>query len=127
MSALVRFHEVVARCLSAFVLAALVQGCAHVYVDEDGSKNILGLLWLKLPAASSQASAGESLRTVSLGLTLTRSEAGSALVLGYSDSTMAFVRNHSLVPVDALLPRRATMPTVVPAEKVDDTKTASDR
>ena len=83
--------------------AALQTGCAHVYVDADGARHIVGLVWLQLPPASAEPNAGEALRTRSLGLTLTLSDAGNALTLGYSDITLAFLRNDSVVTASALL------------------------
>ncbi|HSI59054.1 MAG TPA: hypothetical protein VLA16_15950 [Ideonella sp.] len=84
-------------------MAAWSAGCAHVYVDGQGVRHVIGLVWLSLPPASPERNAAESLRTRSLGLTLTLSEAGSALTLGYSDATMAFLKNDSLVSASALL------------------------
>jgi len=78
-------------------------GCAHVFVGADGSRNVIGLVWLTLPPASAAPTAGEAIRTRSLGLTLTLSEVGSAVTLGYSDATLAFVRNDSVVTAAALL------------------------
>lgn len=81
----------------------LLTGCAHVFVGADGSRNVIGLVWLTLPAASTTPAAAESIRTRSLGLTLTLSEAGNALTLGYSDATLAFVRDNAQVSALALL------------------------
>lgn len=85
----------------AIMLLMALQGCAHTYVDADGARHMLGLVYLTLPTAG--PTAGESLRSQSFGLSLSASEAGSALVLGYSDTTLAFVRNNSLVFSDLLL------------------------
>ena len=93
----------VGAAVAALAAAALLPGCAHVYVDADGARHVIGLVWLKLSPATAEASAGESLRTRSLGLTLTTSEVGSALTLGYSDATLAFLRNDSVVMASALL------------------------
>lgn len=85
----------------AIMLLMALQGCAHTYVDADGARHMLGLVYLTLPPAG--PTSGESLRSQSFGLSLSASEAGSALVLGYSDTTLAFVRNNSLVFSDLLL------------------------
>ena len=47
---------------------------------------------LTLPPAQG-AVAGETLRVQTLGLGWTRAEAGSALVLGYADTTLGFLRD----------------------------------
>lgn len=87
----------------AMTLALLLTGCAHVFVGADGSRNVIGLVWLTLPTASASPAAAEAIRTRSLGLTLTLSEAGNALTLGYSDATLAFVRDNAEVSAVALL------------------------
>lgn len=97
------------RCRYAAALAAgLCAGCAHVYIDADGTRNVVGFVHLQLPPAERAPAAAESLRVRAIGLTLARSGAGSALTLGYSDDTLAFVRNHSCVRLDALALRPRT-------------------
>lgn len=90
-----------AHSLAAVLLA--LQGCAHMWVDADGTRHVVGLVSLSLPSQSSAPTAGESIRSRSIGLSFSASEAGSAFVIGYSDTTFAFVRDHSLVFADALL------------------------
>ncbi len=80
----------------------LLAGCAHVYVDADGTRHVVGFVDLQLPPATGRPTAAESLRSRSFGVSLTRSDVGSAVVLGYSDTTLAFVRNHALLPAAAL-------------------------
>lgn len=87
--------------LAAGLLA--LQGCAHVWVDSDGTRHVVGLVRLSMPPQSLAPTAGESFRSRSVGLSFSASEAGSAFVIGYSDTTFAFVRDHSLVFADALL------------------------
>lgn len=82
-------------------LLALLQGCAHCYVDADGTRHMIGFMALTLPASTDRG--GEAIQSQSIGLSVTRSEAGGAFVLGYSDTTMAFARNNSLVSARSLL------------------------
>jgi hypothetical protein len=89
--------------VAALATLAVLQGCAHSWVDADGTRHVVGLVNLSLPPQSAALTAGESIRSQAIGLSFSASEAGSALVLGYSDTTFAFVRNHSLVFADALL------------------------
>jgi hypothetical protein len=89
--------------LLSCVAALCGSGCAITHTASDGSRHLIGWMWVTLPPVDFQPAA-ETLRTRSLGLSVTRSEAGSALVLGYQDATMGFVRNHSLVPALALRP-----------------------
>jgi hypothetical protein len=79
--------------------ATLLSGCAHVHVDAQGRTHVKGLVWMTLPAPDPQRSAaGQALRVRSLGMALTRSDVASSLVLGWHDSTLAFLYNDSLVP-----------------------------
>lgn len=87
------------RLLAAFALLTLLGGCAHVWIDAEGNRHVIGLVHLTLPPTQPQAAA-ETLRVNTLGLTWTRAEAGSALVLGYGDTTLGFLRNDVCVAPD---------------------------
>jgi hypothetical protein len=89
--------------VAGLVVMSALQGCAHIWVDADGTRHVIGLVSLSLLPPSAAPTAGESIRSQSIGLSFSASEAGSAFVLGYSDTTLAFVRNDSLVFADALL------------------------
>lgn len=86
-------------------------GCAHVQVAADGQTHVLGLVWLTLPAPpvlpfnGLAVSAGQSLRVRTLGLSWLRSEPGSSLVLGWQDSTLAYLLDHRWVDADAVFHR----------------------
>lgn len=84
----------------ALIASGLLTACAHTYVDSDGNRNVIGFVNIKLPANAFPSS--EWLRVQTMGLTLTRSDVGSAIALGYSDNTLAFVRNNSCVQLNAL-------------------------
>jgi hypothetical protein len=99
----VRGTRIVAAALATLATAAALQGCAHSWVDADGTRHVIGLVNLSLPPRDAGPTAGESIRSQAIGLSFSASDAGSAFVLGYSDTTFAFVRNHSLVFADALL------------------------
>ena len=60
---------------------------------------------MTLPPIQIQAAA-ETLRVRTLGLTWTQSDVGSALVLGYGDTTLGFLRNDVCV-----VPYRAHLET----------------
>ncbi|MER2599041.1 MAG: hypothetical protein ABTQ73_05935 [Caldilineales bacterium] len=61
------------------------------------------MVHLQLPAEGTAKPGGEALRSQSFGLSITSSAAGQAVVLGYSDTTLAFVQDNAVVPVSALL------------------------
>lgn len=91
------------------VSCGLLAGCAHVHVDADGQRHIVGFLMLTLPPVVAEPAA-DSIRARTLGLAITQSPLGGGVVLGYSDTTLAVVRNHSLVPRAALVDAQATEP-----------------
>lgn len=74
-------------------------GCAFVWVDANGNRNVVGLMHLTLPPTKTEAAA-ETLRVRTIGLTWTQADAGSALVLGYGDTTLGFLRNDVCVALD---------------------------
>lgn len=82
------------------VLACGLAGCAHTYVAADGSRHVVGLVWLTLPPTASD---GEALRVRALGLSAVRTPAGAALVLGYGENQVVLVREGSVVDAAALL------------------------
>ena len=84
----------------ALVALALAGGCAHVWVDAEGQRHFLGLMHLTLPPAQRPVAA-EPLRVQTLGLGWTHAEAGSALVLGYADTTLGFLRDGACLAPDA--------------------------
>ena len=84
----------------ALVALALAGGCAHVWVDAEGQRHFLGLMHLTLPPAQRPVAA-ETLRVQTLGLGWTHAEAGSALVLGYADTTLGFLRDGACLAPDA--------------------------
>ena len=88
-----------------FAIAAIVvsmAGCAHTYVDEQGSRHVIGLVWAKLPSPAFDIAA-DSLRVRAIGISTTKTLAGSAIVLGYSDSNIVVVRDNQLVDAAPLL------------------------
>jgi hypothetical protein len=84
---------------AAGVLIALsgLCGCAHSYIDADGNRNVIGFVHLTLPPSDKEPRAADWMRVRAIGLALSRTEIGGALELGYSDNTLAAVRNNSCV------------------------------
>jgi hypothetical protein len=81
---------------STVALPGLLTGCAYNYVGADGARHLVGLVHLTLPAEGPHAPAA-SLRAQALGLSYTRADVGTALSLGYSDTTLAYVRDNTCV------------------------------
>lgn len=96
-------------------LWAVLAGCAHVVVEPDGTRRIAGFVVLTLPPAA-QDIGGDAVRIRALGLTVTRGHAaGAQLTLGYSDTTIATLRNDSVVSRTAL--HRVTHAQLPPNEE----------
>jgi len=90
--------------LLAALGAAALGGCAHTYIDSDGNRNVIGWVNLTLPPAAPAPRAADWMRVRTLGLVLSRTDIGSAIELGYADSTLAAIRNDSCVQLDRLPP-----------------------
>lgn len=68
-------------------------GCAHSWIDAEGNRHVLGFMHLTLDPIQPQAAA-ETIRMRTVGLTWTNVEPGNALILGYGDTTLGFLRNN---------------------------------
>lgn len=77
--------------------AALMSGCAYSYVAPDGSRHVVGLVYAVLPPEGSAKVPAASLRTRTLGLSFVHGDVGSAVTLGFSDITLAYVRSNTCV------------------------------
>lgn len=89
------------RMMPLLLLSSLLAACSHLHVDEQGRRHVFGFVWLTLPPANVEPVGAESLRARTIGLALTRSPAGDAAVLGYSDTTVTVIRNDALVRLPA--------------------------
>lgn len=83
--------ELFALCL----IATGISGCAHSYIDEQGNRRIIGLVNLAISPATSEPAAADWIRLRQIGISLNRSEFASSLDVGYSDNTIAVIRNNS--------------------------------
>ncbi len=78
-------------------LSCALAGCAFNYVGADGERHLVGLVHVTLPADASQSAAAASVRARALGLSYTQADVGHSLSLGYSDTTVAYVRDNTCV------------------------------
>jgi hypothetical protein len=83
---------------------ASLAACAQLHVAPDGTRHVVGFVYMELPSVDVESTGATSVRVVSLGLTLVRTEIGSAINLGYGDITAASVSNNACVPLAALWP-----------------------
>lgn len=81
------------RLFLLIVLFHSLAGCAHVVVDPDGTRHITGFMVLTLPPGQQEVAA-DVIRMRTLGLTVTDGPGiGTQLSLGYSDTTIASMKN----------------------------------
>jgi hypothetical protein len=92
----------VCRWLLAALGTSALGGCAHTYIDSQGNRNIIGWANLTLPPANPAPRAADWMRVRTVGLVLSRTDIGSAIELGYADSTLAAIRNDSCVQLASL-------------------------
>jgi hypothetical protein len=88
--------DVLCQLIVRLGLSLFLSGCSHVWVDSNGDRHVIGFVHLTIPADSGRAAA-ETLRVQTLGLSWTQAEAGSALLLGWGDTTLGFLRNNVCV------------------------------
>ena len=92
----------VQHCAVAVASLAL-SGCAQLAVDGDGTRHLWGCMVLSLPPADAEIG-GDVVRMRSVGLAVVRGDVvGASVTLGYSDTTLAAVRNNRIVSKGALL------------------------
>lgn len=82
--------------VGAAFLALLLNGCAYVHTAPDRSRHVFGILYYAVLPPQDPAPA-ESIRTRTIGVSLTRGDVGTALSLGYSDIDFAYVRENTCV------------------------------
>jgi hypothetical protein len=89
------------RAVVGALAGALLGGCAHSYADADGNRHFVGIMHLTLPPAA-ESKAADWMRWRTVGVAISRSEIGNAVEIGYSDNTLAVVRNNSCAALDRL-------------------------
>lgn len=89
--------------LGALASLMFLGACANVWIDAEGNRHVFGLMHLTLSPPHFPAAA-ETLRVRTLGLSWTHAEAGSALLLGYGDTTLGFLRNNVCIAPNASQP-----------------------
>lgn len=81
------------RSIGAALLALGLQGCAHVFVDADGTRHITGFVRLIMPTAVVDQGA-DAVHVRAVGLTILHNPVvGTTVVVGYSNSTLVTLRN----------------------------------
>ena len=87
------------RLLAALATLAAA-GCAHVSELPDGSRRVIGLVSMTIPAAIPQAQRGaDRLDVTSVGLLVVSNSAGTSVTLGYAQERITSVRNNALVEI----------------------------
>jgi hypothetical protein len=85
---------------TAALLALAAAGCAHVSELPDGSRRVVGLVSLTIPAAIPDARRGaDRLDVKGVGLVVVSNSAGTSVTLGYAQERITSVRNNALVEI----------------------------
>jgi hypothetical protein len=83
-------------------MCVLLGGCATVTVDHDGTRHVSGFMMLTLQPPNQDVGA-DVIRMRTVGVTVTNGTTlGSQVTLGYSDTTIAALRNNAAVSGVAL-------------------------
>jgi len=78
-------------------ICIMLGGCAYVTVDHDGTRHVSGFMTLTLQPLNQEVGA-DVIRMRTLGVTVTSGTSlGSQVTLGYSDTTVAALRNNAAV------------------------------
>lgn len=86
---------------AALLAATLLAGCAHVHVDGEGRRHVVGLVWMTLPPAPVEPVGADALRVRALGASVIRTPAGGGVAVGWTDTTVTVIRNDALVRMPA--------------------------
>ena len=88
-------------------LLSLLAGCALNYVAADGTRHVVGFMDTVLPREGPGRVPAASIRTQAVGFSFTQSDVATTFSLGYTDTTLAYVRENTCVqwPLAAAVPR----------------------
>jgi hypothetical protein len=95
---------VIAACrLAGLSLAvAFASGCAYVQMQPDGSRRVMGLVYLEIPPpGSADEIGGETIRIRSIGVGFASGPPGTTLAVGYFDSAQTIINNNSCIALKA--------------------------
>jgi hypothetical protein len=89
------------RCRASLALAALfatstTPGCSVSFVDGDGRRNTVGLVWL-VSDPPATVPAGDFISITTVGLAASALPHHGSLALGYSRDTVLTLRNDALI------------------------------
>lgn len=88
------------------IATAMLAGCSYSYVDSRGARHVIGLVDVAIePAGPDSTFAGSVVDITTVGISLTQTEQGGHLGIGYSRDTVAALRDHALVLGNPLLVR----------------------
>ena len=78
--------------------ALLLAGCAVSYVDDDGTRHVIGFANIVIPPPDrAMPTAGNVIDLTTVGLSLNDMPDGQSLTLGYSRAVTATLKDNSLV------------------------------
>lgn len=90
------------RCAAPFLLTVLLGGCAFSYTDEAGNRHVIGMMHMTLPPPDTLSQGSTAVRMTSVGLSFTQWDVGTAMALGYNETTLIGVGPNSCVAIKDL-------------------------
>ena len=75
--------------------ALLTGGCSFTYLDDDGSRHVVGLVNLTIEPPQDRT-AGEIVRVQTLGISALSIQDTVGFTLGYQDLQLASLKDHAL-------------------------------
>ena len=81
------------------ILASILagSGCAYSYVDEDGSRRVIGLVDMRISEEHGPTVAGSLVDIRTVGVSVLENAQGMSLTVGYGREVTAALRDHALV------------------------------
>lgn len=78
-----------------------ISACAYTVVDSDGTKHIIGLVSIKIPAAEQKKSfVGDSVSVTSIGLSIYSTPLNSGFAFGYNRESITALRQNAAILSD---------------------------
>ena len=83
---------------TVLMLIILLNGCAYSYIDDDGTKHIIGLVNVEIKTLPEEGTyAGKIVDMRTFGITVNKIDEGGSIAIGYNRDVSGYIRDHALV------------------------------
>ena len=83
-----------------FVCTMGIAGCAHVYVDANGTKHIVGLVHVRLPVHVDSKQVTEEVKISNVGFLFAKTELETSIGFGYNRMSLMALPNDACVAIN---------------------------